>query len=118
MKTFISRLLLLAAGVLCLSCGTPAQGKTIDKEKVEALQKALKAATGESEPVTIDAKFDEALQLIIVATKEVPQNDRFDYDGKTFIFKDDGAGIESSHILYGENKVVLFIPKTGGTAKK
>lgn len=124
MKTFISRLLLLAAGVLCLSCGTPAQGKTIDKEKVEALQKALNAATEKSKPVMIEAEFNEAIDLIGVAIKPAePRLDEdnnliFDYAGKSFVLKDDGEGKESSHILYGKNKVVLFIPKAEGTAKK
>lgn len=112
MKTLILRLLLLAAGIFCLGCTSPTHGKDGDKEKIETIRKSLKSASGESKPVTIDATFDEALQLIMLATQQVFENDRFEYDGKTFLFKDDGADKETSYILYEKKqiKIVLFDP--------
>lgn len=105
MKTFISRLLLLAAGILCLSCGTLAQSAPLSKEKVEILQNALKTATGESKPVVIEAGFDEALNLIQSLKPQATgldpdQNLRFQYADKWFVHKDDGAGQKSSKIFY------------------
>lgn len=105
MKTFISRLLLLAAGILCLNFGTPAQSATLSKEKIEMLQNALKTASEKSKPVTIPATFDEAVNLIQSikpqATGVDPdQNLRFQYADKWFVHKDDGAGQKSSKIFY------------------
>lgn len=124
MKTFISRLLLLAAGILCLSCGTSAKGNTIDKEKIEALQRALKNASEKSKPATIEAAFNEAISLVEIAIKPAkPQLDEynnltFDYADKSFVLKDDGKGAETSHILYGKTKIVLFVLKAKETEKK
>lgn len=123
MKTFISRLLLLAAGVLCLSCTSPVHGKDGDKEKIETLQKALTDATEDSKPVTIEATFDEACDLIQNLPPKKTSYDEdnsliFNYKEKSFVLKDDGEGIESSHILYGKTKVVLFVPKAKGVAGK
>lgn len=112
MKTLILRLLLLTAGIFCLGSTSPVHGKDSDKEKIETLRTALQSASGTSKPVTIDATFDKALQLINLATKTIPQDDRFGYEGKTFLFRDDGAGKETSYILYEKArvKVVLFEP--------
>lgn len=117
MKTFISRLMLLATGILCLSCKTPVHSRTIDKEKIETLQMALKTASEKSKPVTIEAAYNEAGDLIQFLTKEVETdtdyNLRFKYADKWFILKDDGAGKESSHIVYenAKTKIVLFVPE-------
>ncbi|WP_298061925.1 hypothetical protein [uncultured Rikenella sp.] len=115
MKTLISHLMLLVTGILCLNCGTPAHSRTIDKKTVETLRTTLEEATEKSKPVTIEATFDEALQLIELATGTVPDPDgRFRYAEKTFRFKDDGPGKESSHILYenSETAIILFVPET------
>lgn len=105
MKTFISRLLLLAAGILSLNFGTPAQSATLSKEKIEMLQNALKTASEKSKPVTIPAVFDEATNLIQnlkpqVTEMDTDKNLRFQYADKWFVHKDDGAGNESSKIFY------------------
>lgn len=112
MKTLILRLLLLVAGIFSLSIPFPAHGKESDKEKIETLRTALQSASGTSKPVTIEATFDKALQLINLATKTVPEDDRFEYAGKTFLFRDDGPGKETSYILHEETQVriILFEP--------
>ncbi len=116
MKTLISHLMLLITGILSLNCGTPDYSRTIDKKNVETLRTTLEEATEKSKPVTIEATFDEALQLIELATGTVPDPDdgRFRYAGKTFLFKDDGPGKERSRILYenSEPAIILFVPET------
>ena len=128
MKNLTSRLLLLlATGIFCLGCGTPVQSQRIDAEKVKTLQNTLKAASERSEPVTIEATYGEALNLVQALKPEVieptPDNNlRFKYAGKWFVLKEDSPGNDSSHILYEteaakpvktakEVKVVVFDPK-------
>lgn len=119
MKNLIQRLLLLAAGILCLSCGAPTQDGAITKEKIETLRTALKAVSEKFEPITVEASFDEAEELIQNLKPQETGLDpdtnlRFRYDDKWFVHKDDGPGKESSYILYEESKtkVVLFVPKS------
>ena len=105
MKTFISRLLLFAAGILCLSCGTPAQSAPLSKEKVEILQKALKTAAEKSNPGVIEADCDEGVNLIQSLKPQATgldpdQNLRCQYADKWCVHKEDGTGKESSKIFY------------------
>lgn len=125
MKTFISRLLLLAASLLCLNSGMPATGRDADKEKIETLRKALKREIAEqTEPETIPATFDEAIILILnLKPKKVKYDDRknltFEYAGKSFVLRDDGDGTERSHIRdkKSDRKAVLFVPEQGSTPR-
>ena len=116
MKTLILRLLLLVSGIFCLGCTSPAHGQSGDEDKIKILREALENASDKSETVTLKADFTDALNLVQLAINpEVPKHDEdnnliFDYEGKSFVLKDDGADKETSHILYGKIKVVLFDP--------
>lgn len=117
MKKSIFRLLLLATSILCLGCSVPVQSKTISKEKIETLREALMTASERSKPVTIEATYDEALNLLQDLKVQKTKYDKnmnliFQYADKWFVLEDDEAGKESSHILYGKTKVVLFVPET------
>lgn len=113
MKTFISRLLLLAAGILCLNCGTPAAGRNTTPERIEALRSALqREITEKTKPVTIRAAFDEAMHLIMNLKPDETSFDRennltFRYAGKDFVLQDDGAGKETSHIQHRDLQVIV-----------
>lgn len=104
MKTFISRLLLLAAGLLCLSCGTPAQSQNAsDSTTIMTIRKALKNAPKKSDPAIIKATYDESLNLINIAVGSGGVFDKnknliFDYKGKSFIHLSDEKDTESSNI--------------------
>lgn len=117
MKNSIFRLLLLATSILCLGCSVTAQSKTISKEKIETLREALIAASERSEPVTIEAAYDDALNIVQALKPQETEYDKnmnlkFQYSDKWFVLEDDEAGKESSFILYGKTKVVLFVPET------
>lgn len=125
MKTFISRLLLLAAGILCLNCGTPAAGRDTTPERIEALRSALqREITEKTQPVTIRGTFDEAMQLIMNLKPDETGYDRetnltFRYADKDFVLQDDGAGKEASHILHRDLQVIVvrFDPGAPDTEK-
>lgn len=110
MKTFISRLLLLAAGLLCLSCGTPAQSQNAsDSTTIMTIRKALKNAPKKSDKVIIKATYDDAVNLILPAIKpnwnsEENYNFIFNYDSKSFILLSDEKDTESSKIYYTGEK--------------
>lgn len=117
MKKSIFRLLLLATSILFLGCSAPVQSKTISKEKIETLREALIAASERSNPVTIEAAYDEALNIVQALKPQETEYDKnmnlkFQYADKWFVLEDDEAGKESSFILYGKTKVVLFVPET------
>lgn len=113
MKTFISRLLLLAAGILCLNCGTPAAGRDTTPERIETLRDALRGEiTEKTKPVTIRAAFDEAMQLVMNLKPDEmdlgqENNLTFRYAGKDFVLQDDGAGKETSHIQHRDLQVIV-----------
>lgn len=113
MKTFISRLLLLAAGILCLNCGTPAAGRDTTPERIEALRSALqREITEKTQPVTIRGTFDEAMQLVMNLKPDEmdlgqENNLTFRYADKDFVLQDDGAGKETSHILHRDLQVIV-----------
>lgn len=125
MKTFISRLLLLAAGILCLNCGTPTAGRNTTPERIETLRDALRGEiTGKTKPITIRAAFDEAMQLIMNLKPDETGYDReknltFRYADKDFVLQDDGAGKEASHILHRDLQVIVvrFDPGAPDTEK-
>ncbi len=125
MKTFISRLLLLAAGILCLNCGPPAAGRDTTPERIEALRSALqREITEKTQPVTIRGTFDEAMQLIMNLKPDETGYDReknltFRYADKDFVLQDDGAGKEASHILHRDLQVIVvrFDPGAPDTEK-
>lgn len=125
MKTFISRLLLLAAGILCLNCGTPAAGRDTTPERIETLRDALRGEiTEKTKPVTIRAAFDEAMQLVMDLKPDKMNRDQednltFRYAGKNFVLQDDGAGKETSHILHRDLQVIVvrFDPGAPDTEK-
>lgn len=96
----LSKILLLAASLLCLSSSSSQAGQQIDKQKAKTLQTALtEAGTGKKITEIKVADFTEALQLVnLVADKGAIKEGRFTCGKKVFLFIDEDG--EDSRIDY------------------